>query len=163
MLHWSEDNVTFLFTIWGVEITIFGIILFILSPKISDRLLLLMSAIFGSLASMGVIPLAFYSPTSNRAYYSLLVTIAFDGIASTVINAIGRSLVSKHTNPDNQGKVQAIMTVLNRVALLIGPLIGSSLFTHQKILAIILSGSQILELVLVILAFNKLKVNVSKH
>ena len=162
MLHWSEDNVTFLFTIWGVEITILGIILFIVSPKISDRLLLLMSAIFGCLASVCVIPLAFSSPTSNRAYYCFLVTIAVDGIASTVINAIGRSLVSKHTNPGNQGKVQAIMTVLNRLALLTGSLIGSSLFTHQKIFAIILSGSQILELVLVILAFNKLKVNLSK-
>ncbi|CAB4028773.1 major facilitator superfamily domain-containing 8-like, partial [Paramuricea clavata] len=104
MLHWSEDNVTFLFTIWGVEITIFGIILLILSPKISDRLLLLISAIFGSLASMGIIPLAFYSSMSNRTFYFLLVTIALDGIASTVINAIGRSLVSKHTNPGNQGK-----------------------------------------------------------
>ncbi|CAB4006385.1 major facilitator superfamily domain-containing 8-like [Paramuricea clavata] len=96
------------------------------------------------------------------AKFHVIVTIALDGIASTVINAIGRSLVSKHTNPGNQGKVQAIMTVLNRLALLIGPLIGSSLFTYQKIFAIILSGSQIFELVLVIIAFNKLKVNLSK-
>ncbi|CAB4030808.1 major facilitator superfamily domain-containing 8-like, partial [Paramuricea clavata] len=103
MLHWSEDNVTFLFTIWSVEITIFGIVLLILSRKISDRHLILISAIFGCLASVGVIPLAFSSPTSNRAYYSLLVTIALDGIASAVINAVGRSSISKHTNPDNQG------------------------------------------------------------
>ncbi|CAB4021196.1 Hypothetical predicted protein [Paramuricea clavata] len=80
----------------------------------------------------------------------------------TVINAVGRSSVSKHTNPDNQGLVQAILSVLSRLALLIGPLIGSSLFTHKKILAIILSGSQILELILVFLDFNKLKVNPSK-
>ncbi|CAB4006386.1 major facilitator superfamily domain-containing 8-like [Paramuricea clavata] len=162
MLHWSEDNVTFLFTIWSVEITIFGIILLILSRKISDRLLILISAIFGCLASVGVIPLAFSPPTSNRAYYSLLVTIALDGIASAVINAVGRSSISKHINPDNQGMVQAILTVLNRLASITGPLIGSSLFTHKKIFAIILSGSQILELVLVILAFNKFKVNLSK-
>jgi predicted MFS family arabinose efflux permease len=82
-------------------------------------------------------------------------------MSSTAISAVNRSLVSKHTNPDNQGKVQAIMTVLNRLALLTGPLVGSSLFTHQKIFAIILSGSQILELVLVIIVFKKLKVNLS--
>ncbi|CAB3989312.1 major facilitator superfamily domain-containing 8-like [Paramuricea clavata] len=162
MLLWSEDNISLLFTIWGVEIVIFAIILFILSQKISDRHLLLISAISGSLASVGVILLASSSPMSNRAYYSLLVTIALDGIPIVVINAVGRSSVSKHTSLDNQGLVQAILSVLNRVALLTGPLIGSSLFTHKEILAIILSESQILELVLVILAFNKLKANLSK-
>ena len=161
MLHWSEDNVTFLFTIWGVEITICAIILFILSRKISDRLVLLMSAIFGTLSSVGVILLASSSPMSDRAYYSLLITVALDGMSSTAISAVNRSIVSKHTNPDNQGKVQAIMTVLNRLALLTGPLLGSSLFTHQKIFAVILSGSQIVELVLVIIVFKKLKVNLS--
>ena len=101
MLDWSEDNVTFLYTMWGVEITILGIILLILSPKIADRLLLLISAIFGCLASVGVIVLASSSPMTTRAYYSLLVTIALGAVASTVINTVGRSLVSKHTNPDN--------------------------------------------------------------
>jgi ceroid-lipofuscinosis MFS transporter 7 len=161
MFHWSEDNVTFLFTIWGVEITICSIIFFILSAKISDRLVLLMSAIFGTLSSVGVILLASSSPMSDRAYYSLLITVALDGMSSTAISAVNRSLVSKHTNPDNQGKVQAIMTVLNRLALLTGPLVGSSLFTHQKIFAVILSGSQIVELILVIIVFKKLKVNLS--
>ncbi|CAB4007035.1 major facilitator superfamily domain-containing 8-like [Paramuricea clavata] len=162
MLHWSENNVSFLFTMWGVENVILAIILFILSRKVPDRLLLLISAIFGSLASVGVILLASSSPMSSGAYYSSLLTVALDGIAMTVINAVGRSSVSKHTNPDNQGLVQAILSVLSRLALLTGSLIGSSLFTHQIFLAIILSGSQILELILVILAFNKLKVNPSK-
>jgi ceroid-lipofuscinosis MFS transporter 7 len=162
MLHWSENNVSFLFTMWGVENIILAIILFILSRKVPDRLLLLISAIFGCLASVGVILLASSSPMSSRAYYSSLLTVALDGIAMTVINAVGRSSVSKHTNPANQGLVQAILSVLNRLALLTGRLIGSSLFTHQTFLAIILSGSQILELILVILVFNKLKVNPSK-
>ncbi|CAB4013302.1 Hypothetical predicted protein [Paramuricea clavata] len=80
----------------------------------------------------------------------------------TILYVVGRSLISKHTNPNNQGLVQAILTALGRVALLSGPLIGSSLFTHQKIWATILAGSQILGLILVILVFNKLKVNPSK-
>jgi MFS family permease len=163
MLHWSENNVSFLFTMWGVENIILAIILFVLSRKVPDRLLLLISAIFGSLASVGVILLASSSPMSSRAYYSSLLTVALDGIAMTFINAVGRSnsSVSKHTNPANQGLVQTILSVLSRLALLTGPLIGSNLFTHQTILAIILSGSQILELILVFLVFNKLKVNPS--
>ena len=50
-LNWSENSVTLLFTLWGVEIITVIFILWFLSPKISDRLVLLMSAIFGILAS----------------------------------------------------------------------------------------------------------------
>jgi MFS family permease len=162
MLNWSETDVSLLFTFWGVEIIIVAIILCMLSSKVSDRLLLLMSTIFGSIASVGAILLACSSPMSNSAYYSLLVTIFVEGIPMTILYVVGRSLISKHTSPDNQGLVQAILTALGRVALLSGPLIGSSLFTHQKIWATILAGSQIMGLILVILVFNKLKVNPSK-
>ena len=132
MLNWSETDVSLLFTLWGVEIIIVAIML---SSKVSDRFFL-MSTVFGSIASH---LLACSSPMSNSAYYSLLVTIFVEGIPM-----IGRPLISKHTN---QGLVQAILSALSKLALLklSGPaFIGSSLFTNQKIWAIILAGSQIL-------------------
>jgi hypothetical protein len=53
---------------------------------------------------------------SSTAYYSLLVTIGLDGIAIAAINAVARSSVSKHTSLDNQGMVQAILSV-NKIRL----------------------------------------------
>ncbi len=153
MLNWSEINVAVLFTLWGVEIITVIIILWFLSPKISDRLLLLMSAIFGSLAAVSVFLLAF---SSNRAY-SLSVTIFLQGISLATVVVVGRSLVSKQTDPDNQAMAQAILAASNRTSYVLGPLVGVSLFVYQYTLASILSGSQILGLILVILAFKRFK------
>ena len=152
-LNWRESSVTVLFTLWGLEIVTVIFILWFLSRKISDRLVLLMSAIFGSLSSTSVFLLAVFPDQG----FSLILPIVFQGISHAAIAVVGRSLVSKHTDSRNQATIQAIVTASNRVSHAVGPLIGSSLFTHEKILATILTGSEILGLVLVILAFKKYK------
>ena len=152
-LSWSENSVTVLFTLWGVEIATVIFILWFLSPKISDRLVLLLSVIFGILSSTSVFLLAVFPDKA----FSLILPIFFQGISQAAIAAVGRSLVSKHTDSRNQATIQAIVTASNRVSNAVGPLIGSSLFTREKILATILTGSEILGLVLVILAFKKYK------
>ena len=153
MLNWSENSITVLFTLWGVEIVTIIFILWFVSPKMSDRLVLLMSVIFGILSSTSVFLLAVFPDKT----FSLILTIFFQGISQAAIAVVGRSLVSKHTDSRNQATIQAIVTASNRVSNAVGPVIGSSLFTHEKILATILTGSEILGLVLVILVFEKYK------
>jgi Na+/melibiose symporter-like transporter len=150
-LNWSEITVALLFTVWGAEIITVVFILWYLSAKISDRLMLLTSAMFGIPASASVFLLSAYP------YKALLPAVFLQGISLASVVVIGRSMVSKHTNPENQATVQSMVTVATGTCNTVGPLIGSSLFTHQNILAAILSGSQILQLVLVILAFKKFK------
>ena len=142
-LNWSENKVTLLFTIWGVEIVTVIFFLSFLSPKISDGLVLLTSAIFGILASASF----FLLPLSQDRV--LLLAIFFQGISLSAV-VVCRSMVSKHTNLENQATAQAIVTASNRASGAIGPIIGSSLYTQEEILAAILSGSQILGMVLVI-------------
>ena len=142
-LNWSENTVTMLFTLWGVEIVTVIFFLWFLSPKISDRLVLLASAIFGILASASL----FLVPLSPDRV--LLLAIFLQGISLGAV-VVGRSLVSKHTSLENQATVQAIVTASNRASGAIGPIIGSSLYTHEEIFAAILSASQILGMVLVI-------------
>ena len=152
-LSWRESSVTMLFTLWGVEIVTVIFILWFLSPKISDRLVLLMSAIFGLLSSASVFLLAVFPDKA----FSLILPIFFQGISHAGTTVVGRSLVSKHTDSRNQATIQAIVTASNRVSHAVGPLIGSGLFNHEKFLASILAGSEILGLALVILAFKKYK------
>ena len=152
-LNWSENSVTVLFTLWGVEIVTVIFVFWFLSPKISDRPVLLMSAIFGFLSSASVFLLAVFPDQA----FSLILPIFFQGVSHAAIAVVGRSLVSKHTDSRNQATIQAIVTASNRVSHAVGPLIGSGLFTHEKILASILTGSEILGLALVILAFKKYK------
>ena len=150
-LNWSETTVVTLFTTWGAEIIVIVFILWFLSPRIPDRVMLLMSAIFGIPASASVFLLDSFPDKV------LLPAVFLQGISLAAVVVIGRSMVSKHTNSENQATGQAIVTATTGTCNTVGPLIGSSLFTHEKILATILTGSQILGLLLVILAFKKIK------
>ena len=80
------------------------------------------------------------------------------GIGISVTVVIGRSLVSKHTKAANQGLVHAILTSFNRLAGLSGPIFGSSLYTNKTMMGWILAVMQVVGLVLLLLAYKRLKV-----
>ena len=158
MLKWSETKISIVYTVWGLEIIVVLIVVWLVSPKIADRIILLSAVICGTLASASLIILSYSSPESSLCYYSFLVTIFLGGVGISITVVVGRSLVSKHTRPENQGLVHAILTSFNRMAGLIGPIFGSSLYTHKTVMGCLIAGVQILGLILVIVAFPRLKV-----
>ena len=158
MLKWNETKVSIVYTVWGLEIIAVLIVVWLVSPKIADRVILLSAVICGSLASVSLIVLTYSTPESKLCYYSFLVTIFLDGVGISITVVVGRSLVSKHTRPENQGLVHAILTSFNRLAGLIGPIFGSSLYTHKTVMGCLIAGVQFLGLILVIAAFGRLKV-----
>lgn len=158
MLKWSETKISIVYTVWGLEIIVVLIVVWLVSPKIADRIILLSAVICGTLASASLIILSYSSPESSLCYYSFLVTIFLGGVGISITVVVGRSLVSKHTRPENQGLVHAILTSFNRMAGLIGPIFGSSLYTHKTVMGCLIAGVQILGVMLVIVAFPRLKV-----
>ena len=158
MLKWSETKVSIVYTVWGMEIIAVLIVVWLLSPKIADRVILLSAVICGALASVSLIVLSYSTPESDVCYYSFLVTIFLAGVGISITVVVGRSLVSKHTQPENQGLVHAILTSFNRLAGLLGPIFGSSLYTHKTVMGCLIAAVQFLGLILVIVAFRRLKV-----
>ena len=158
MLKWSETEVSIVYTVWGLEIIAVLVVVWLLSPKIADRIILLSAVTCGALASVSLIVLSYSTPESDVCYYSFLVTIFLAGVGISITVVVGRSLVSKHTQPENQGLVHAILTSFNRLAGLLGPIFGSILYTHKAVMGCLIAGVQFLGLILVIVAFRKLKV-----
>lgn len=158
MLNWDETKVSFVYTMWGMEIIAVLVLVWLVSPKIADRVILVSAVVCGTLASGSLIVLSYSTPGSQLCYYSFLVTIFLGGVGISITVVVGRSLVSKHTKPENQGLVHAILTSFNRLAGLIGPIFGSSLYTHKTIMGCLVAGVQLLGLILVIATFRKLKV-----
>jgi MFS family permease len=158
MLKWNETKVSIVYTVWGLEIIAVLIVVWLVSPKIDDRVILLSAVICGSLASVSLIVLSYSTPESKLCYYSFLVTIFLGGVGISITVVVGRSLVSKHTRQENQGLVHAILTSFNRLAGLLGPIFGSSLYTHKTVMGCLIAGVQFLGLILVIAAFGRLKV-----
>lgn len=158
MLDWNETKVSIVYTVWGLEIIIVLIVVWLVSPKIADRVILLLAVLCGALASISLIVLSYSSPGSKLCYYSFLVTIFLGGVGISITVVVGRSLVSKHTSQENQGLVHAILTSFNRLAGLLGPIFGSSLYTYKTLMGCLIAGVQFLGLILVIAAFRRLKV-----
>lgn len=158
MLSWSETQVSLLYTGWGLEIILVLVVVWLLAPKVSDRVILLSGVVCGCLSTVGLIILSYSRKGSNLCLYSFIITVLFEGVGISVTVVIARSLVSKHTKAANQGLVHAILTSFNRTAGLSGPIFGSSLFTHIISMAWILATVQVIGLVLLVLAYKKLKV-----
>ena len=158
MLHWSETKISIVYTVWGLEIIVVLLVVWLVAPKIDDRVILLSAVICGSLASVSLIILSYSNPMSKLCYYSFLVTIFLGGVGISITVVVGRSLVSKHTLPENQGLVHAILTSFNRMAGLLGPIFGSSLYTHKTVMGCLIAATQFIGLVLVIAAYRRLKV-----
>ena len=158
MLKWNETSISIVYTIWGLEIIAVLVVVWLVSFKIADRIILLSAVICGTLASASLIILSYSNPESSLCLYSFLATILLGGVGISITVVVGRSLVSKHTRPENQGLVHAILTSFNRLAGLVGPIFGSSLYTHKTVMGCLIAGVQILGLILVIVAFPRLKV-----
>ena len=163
MLKWNETKVSIVYTVWGLEIIAVLIIVWVVSPKIADRVILMSAVICGNLTSVSLIVLSYSKPQSNLCYYSFLITILLGGVGISITVVVGRSLVSKHTRAENQGLVHAILTSFNRLAGLTGPIFGSSLYTHKTVMGCLIGGVQLLGLILLVAVFSKLKTKDESH
>ncbi|XP_046844379.1 uncharacterized protein LOC124438356 isoform X2 [Xenia sp. Carnegie-2017] len=158
-LSWSVNQVSILYTVWGMEIILVLVILWWISPKISDRVILLSAVVCGCLSTLSFIILSYSIPGSKLCLCSFLITIFLAGIGISVTVVVGRSLVSKHTEAANQGLVHAILTSFNRIAGLTGPLFGSSLYTEKIAMAWTLTFVEVVGLLFLLYVYKKLKVH----
>lgn len=156
MLKWDETKISIVYTAWGVEIMIVLIVIWIVAPYVADRVILIWAVFGGTLASISLVVLTYSEPESMLCYYSFLITIFLGGIGIAITVVVGRSLISKHTKPENQCLVHAILTSLNRMAGLTGPIFGSSLYTNKIYMGYIIGGMQFLGLVLLLIVYKKL-------
>ena len=156
MLKWDETKISIVYTAWGVEIMLVLIVIWIVAPYVPDRLILIWAVFGGTLASISLIVLTYSEPESTLCYYSFLITIFLGGIGIAITVVVGRSLISKHTRPENQCLVHAILTSLNRAAGLTGPIFGSSLYTNKIFMGYLVGGMQFIGLVLLLVVYKKL-------
>ncbi|CAB4006102.1 major facilitator superfamily domain-containing 8-like [Paramuricea clavata] len=156
MLKWDETKISIVYTAWGIEIMFVLIIIWIVAPYVADRVILIWAVFGGTLASVSLVVLTYSEPESMLCYYSFLTTIFLGGIGIAITVVVGRSLISKHTSPENQCLVHAILTSLNRMAGLTGPIFGSSLYTNKIVMGYLIGGMQFIGLVLLLIVYKKL-------
>ncbi|CAF3490330.1 unnamed protein product [Rotaria sp. Silwood1] len=127
---WNELQVSIVFAIAGIEITLVYIMLHFITKKIRDEAILLFGYSLLSIACcIGVIILPFSEIGSKKYLPIFLVFIGLDIFALPLIAVTTTSLFTQQTNNDQQGIGQGIQRFVINVATVIGPLFAGSLLT----------------------------------
>ncbi|CAF3126032.1 unnamed protein product [Rotaria socialis] len=126
--NWHELQVSILFAVAGIEITLVYVVLHFITKKYPDQSILLFGYIILSIACLiAVIILPFSEPGTKKYLPIFLIFVALDILALPLIVVTTTSLFTQQTNHDEQGIGQGIQRFVINVATIIGPLYAGGL------------------------------------
>ena len=133
--HWHEVEVSLVFAVAGIEITLVYVALHFLTKKFSDQSILLTGYTLLSIACLiGVIILPF-SPVGSTKYLPIfLLFVALDILALPLIVVPTTSLFSQQTRNDQQGIGQGIQRSVVNIGTVVGPLFAGALLQSTWIM-----------------------------
>ena len=137
---WSQQYVGLVYVIGGIELTVIFILMYALGHKypVQDSYLIILSLFF-TLWSMALMILETYVQTllSKQLVFAGICVLVF---ASIPLNLVAcKALLTKIIEPERQGVVQGLFSSITRIALIIGPMLGSIAFPHRVIFAIVMA------------------------
>ncbi|HVZ95127.1 MAG TPA: TCR/Tet family MFS transporter [Phycisphaerales bacterium] len=120
--HWSSFDVGLSLALVGVGAAVVQAGLARkLIPALGERRSLLFGVTLGALTYVG-----YGLAPQGWMIYAIIVLGSIGGIAQPA----GQSLITKSVRPDEQGAIQGALTSLQCVAQIIGPLIGTAVFSY---------------------------------
>jgi ceroid-lipofuscinosis MFS transporter 7 len=159
--HWHELQVSILFAVAGIEITLVYICLHFLTKKYRDQSILLAGYILLSFACLiAVIILPFSEAGSHKYLPIFLIFVALDILALPLIVVTSTSLFTQQINNDEQGIGQGIQRFIISVATVVGPLYAGSLLQSTWIMLCSMLFIVLLGTILLVTIYRSFK---SKH
>lgn len=153
---WHELQVSIVFAVAGVEITLVYIALHFVTKKIKDHAILLFAYSTLSIACIiGVIVLPFAKVGSTKYLPVFLIFIALDIFALPLIAVTSTSLFTQQMSYEQQGVGQGIQRLFVNSATVIGPLFAGALIRAAWIMISILMLMALVAVFLVILVYPK--------
>jgi predicted MFS family arabinose efflux permease len=133
--NWNAIEVSILFAVAGVEITIVYIALYFISKKVRDQSILLFGYIILSIACLiGVIVLPLSQVGSSKYLPLFLLFVFLDILALPLIVVTTTSLFTQEVNDEQQGIGQGIQRLIINVATVVGPLYAGGLLKSTWIM-----------------------------
>ena len=154
-------QVSILFAVAGIEITIVYIVLHFVTKKFHDQSILLFGYILLSLACLiGVTIIPFSEPGSDKYLPVFLLFVALDILALPLIVVTSTSLFTQQINNDEQGIGQGIQRFVINVATVIGPLYAGGLLKYTWIMLCSMTVIVLFATFLIVIIYRSFK---SKH
>ncbi|UJR37173.1 hypothetical protein I4U23_029882 [Adineta vaga] len=133
--NWHELQVSILFAVAGIEITLVYVLLHYITKKCPDQSILLCGYILLSVACLiAVIILPLSEPGSHKYLPIFLVFVALDILALPLVVVTSTSLFTQQIDNDEQGIGQGIQRFVINVATVVGPLYAGSLLQSTWIM-----------------------------
>ncbi|CAM4828963.1 unnamed protein product [Rotaria magnacalcarata] len=151
---WKELEVSIVFAVAGIEITLVYIALHFITKKINDQTILLFAYTLLSIACLiGVLVLPFAKVGSKKYLPVFLLFVGFDILALPLIAVTSTSLFTQQMSYDQQGVGQGIQRVFVNGAAVLGPLFAGALLTETWIMISALFILGLLATLLIILIY----------
>jgi MFS transporter, ceroid-lipofuscinosis neuronal protein 7 len=156
--NWNEMEVSILFAVAGVEITLVYVVLHYLTKKFLDQSILLFGYIllsFACIIAVSVLP--FSEPSSQKYLPIFLIFVALDILALPLIVVTSTSLFTQHINNDEQGIGQGIQRFVISIATVIGPLYAGSLLQLTWIMLCVMTLIVLFATFLILVIYRSLR------
>ena len=136
MLDFSITYLSILYLLAGVELVIVIVLVWMVSHYMSDRNLLLSSVAMGAIGVFAQIGVALTEPHTTGCLVMGALMSFFILLAIPITTTVGKSLLSKITAHEEQGFYQGLLTSTQQLGLIVGPLVGSALFSYLSYFSI---------------------------
>ena len=156
--HWHELQVSILFAIAGIEITVVYIALHYLTKKFLDQSILLSGYIllsFACIIAASILP--FSEPGSHKYLPIFLLFVALDILALPLIVVTSTSLFTQHISQEEQGIGQGIQRFVISIATVVGPLYAGSLLQLTWIMLCVMTLVVLLATFLILIIYRSLR------
>lgn len=156
--NWHELEVSILFAVAGIEITIVYVVLHYITKRFRDQSILLFGYILLSIACLVAVIILPFSALGSQKYLPLfLVFVALDILALPLVVVTSTSLFTQQINNDEQGIGQGIQRFVISVATVVGPLFAGSLLQSTWPMLCSMFVIVVLGTVLIVATFRRFK------
>ncbi|CAF0773187.1 unnamed protein product [Adineta steineri] len=158
--NWHEVDVSILFAVAGIEITIVYIGLHYISKKVHDQTILVSAFIILSIACLvGVIILPFSKIGSTKYLPIFLLFVGLDILALPLIAVTTATLFSREMNLEQQGIGQGIQRFVVNIATVVGPLFAGALLQATWTMILVMFIIVLLATILLLFMYRSFRIN----
>eukprot|EP00794_Sanderia_malayensis_P017599 gene17599-19352_t len=154
---WKETYLSMIYIIGGVELVVIFLLIWYVGSKVNigDTSLLLFSL---CLTTCSLLLLIIYGARRSDHSIAIFVVICFLVFFSVPLNLVAsKSLLTKITKEETQGFVQGVYSSVSRLALIFGPVIGSSAFHNLALFGSLMTMGNIVAFIWLILSLERIR------
>lgn len=153
--NWQEVQVSILFAVAGIEITIVYLCLHYVSKRVSDQIILLFAYLTLSIACfISVVFLPFQQVGSTTLLPVFLLFVVLDVLALPLIAVTTTTLFTREVSGDQQGIGQGVQRSVVNVGTIVGPLFAGALLKMTWIMMLTMCLIVVFATFLVILTYR---------